>query len=79
MIKKFKEDRQTSIWFAIKELWFNLHSGKKSIITYFSAIGFNYWLYKHSQDVVLWIFVLSTEYFIGKIFEKYAYETEHNI
>ena len=73
---KFKEDLVTGKWFAITEWFFNLHSGKKTYFSCTGAIGLNYYLYTLKIPAELWIFVLSTEYFIVEIAKKHSQQTE---
>jgi hypothetical protein len=56
------------------DLLFHLHSGKKTYIVCILSIALNYYLYRHGFSD--WFFLLSTEYFVLKMAEKYAYETE---
>ena len=71
---KFKEDMKKGLWFAVKEWWFGIHSGRKTYIACLGSIALNYYLSKHGCDC--WIFVISTEYFVIEMCKKHAYEVD---
>jgi hypothetical protein len=76
MIKRFSEDLKKGWWYAVKECFFHLHSGRKTYIICIASIALNYWLHTKNVSCATWIFALSSEYLIIKMCEKHAYESE---
>lgn len=76
MLKKFKQDKKKGLWYAIKELFFHIHSGRKTYIVSLSSIALNYYLYTLNVSCETWILTLSTEYLLLEMCHKHSYESE---
>jgi hypothetical protein len=75
LLKKYKENKKRmTFWQNLKDVFYHLHSGKKTYIYWLSVIAINYILLGKHLPLEMWIFALSSEYAIGKIVDRYTDE-----
>ncbi len=76
MIKKLKEDMKKGKLYAVKELWFGIHSGRKTYIVSLLSIALNYYLYTKNVSNGLWVLALSAEYLVLEMCHKHSTNNE---
>ena len=73
IINHYRENKARKMTFMqnMKDIYFHLHNGKKSIVFCISSIAINYYVCSHYIiSNQWWIFILSSEYFVLELFKK---------
>jgi hypothetical protein len=71
IIAHYKENKSRKMTFMqnMRDIYFHLHNGKKSVGFCIVAVAVNYYICRHYVlDFQWWIFILSSEYFVLEIF-----------
>ena len=72
IVSRFKDNSKRKMTLArnIKDIFFCLHNGRKTYALCFIFIALNWYLIGKGLSLELWIFILSSEWFLTEMTKK---------